>query len=61
MAKQKKLIVDRRNFLKGAAAGAAALAAGPTAAEARPPNRAGSSLHQCLRQPKRVRRPSRSA
>src|SRR5260221_4665001 len=36
MAHQKKLAVDRRNFLKGAAAGAAALAAGPTVANAQP-------------------------
>jgi acetolactate synthase-1/2/3 large subunit len=36
MAKQKKSIVDRRNFLKGAAAGAAALAASPAAIKAEP-------------------------
>src|SRR5882672_2842276 len=36
MPEQKKLAVDRRNFLKGAAAGAAALAAGPAAANAQP-------------------------
>ncbi|MBZ5660424.1 MAG: twin-arginine translocation signal domain-containing protein [Acidobacteriia bacterium] len=36
MARQKKLSVDRRDFLKGAAAGAAALAAGPAAVEAQP-------------------------
>ena len=36
MASQKNLSVDRRSFLKGAAAGAAALAAGPAAVEAQP-------------------------
>jgi acetolactate synthase-1/2/3 large subunit len=36
MAKQEKLTVDRRKFLKGAAAGAAVLAAGPVAAKAQP-------------------------
>ena len=36
MAKKIKSSVDRRNFLKGAAAGAAALAAGPASAAARP-------------------------
>jgi acetolactate synthase-1/2/3 large subunit len=36
MAKQKKIAVDRRNFLKGAAAGAAALAAGPASVVAQP-------------------------
>jgi acetolactate synthase I/II/III large subunit len=36
MAKQSKSEVDRRNFLKGAAAGAAALAAGPAVAAAQP-------------------------
>ena len=36
MAKQKKIAVDRRNFLKGAAAGAAALAAGPASVAAQP-------------------------
>src|ERR1700674_1141316 len=36
MAKQPKPGVDRRNFLKGAAAGAAALAAGPAAVVAQP-------------------------
>jgi acetolactate synthase I/II/III large subunit len=36
MAKQLKSEVDRRNFLKGAAAGAAALAAGPAVAAAQP-------------------------
>src|SRR3984893_907197 len=36
MAKLTKPIVDRRNFLKGAAAGAAALAAGPAAVAATP-------------------------
>src|SRR5258708_30960317 len=36
MAKQSKHVVDRRNFLKGAAAGAAALAAGPAAVAAAP-------------------------
>jgi acetolactate synthase-1/2/3 large subunit len=34
MPKNKRLEVDRRNFLKGAAAGAAALAAGPASVEA---------------------------
>ena len=37
MAKKKDASVDRRNFLKGAAAGAAALAAGPAALRAEPP------------------------
>src|SRR5580693_7978167 len=36
MAKQTKPVVDRRNFLKGAAAGAAALAAGTAAGAAQP-------------------------
>lgn len=36
MIEPKKLAVDRRNFLKGAAAGAAALAAGPAAIKAQP-------------------------
>jgi acetolactate synthase-1/2/3 large subunit len=36
MAKQSKPIVDRRNFLKGAAVGAAALAAGPASVAAQP-------------------------
>src|SRR5580700_2201503 len=36
MARQTKPVVDRRNFLKGAAAGAAALAAGPAAGAAQP-------------------------
>src|SRR5579863_3796123 len=36
MAKQPKPVVDRRNFLKGAAAGAAALAAGPASIAAEP-------------------------
>ena len=36
MAKQMNSAVDRRNFLKGAAAGAAALAAGPAAVKAQP-------------------------
>ena len=36
MATKSKLDVDRRNFLKGAAAGAAALAAGPAAVAAQP-------------------------
>jgi acetolactate synthase-1/2/3 large subunit len=36
MAKQSKPIVDRRDFLKGAAVGAAALAAGPMAVAAPP-------------------------
>src|SRR5579863_4703414 len=35
MAKQTKPVVDRRNFLKGAAAGAAALAAAPAAVAAK--------------------------
>ena len=37
MAKQTKPVVDRRNFLKGAAVGAAALAAGPASVVAQPP------------------------
>src|SRR6202163_1945326 len=36
MAKQPKPVLDRRNFLKGAAAGAAALAAGPAVVAAPP-------------------------
>ena len=36
MAKRTKPVVDRRNFLKGAAAGAAALAAGPASIAAEP-------------------------
>src|SRR3984957_10986007 len=36
MAKQMKPVVNRRNFLKGAAAGAAALAAGPASIAAEP-------------------------
>src|ERR1700681_2162968 len=36
MAKDSKSVLDRRNFLKGAAAGAAALAAGPAAVAAPP-------------------------
>ena len=47
MAKQMKSAVDRRNFLKGAAAGAAALAAGPAAVKAQPaePRRAVPARH----------------
>ena len=37
MAKQNKSVVDRRNFLKGAAVGAAALAAAPAASIAAEP------------------------
>jgi acetolactate synthase I/II/III large subunit len=36
MANQDRMAVDRRNFLKGAAAGAAAFAAGPAAVQAQP-------------------------